>query len=71
MSGVIPFGRQAGRPQNIPEFLKRDTAGAKRRLRELMGRPEWSAFCLRAEFERALHEALGIDFDAPPPPDAA
>ena len=62
MTNIKPVGRQPA----VPEFLKRDTAGARRRLAELMGRPEWHGFPLRAEFERALQEALGADINMPP-----
>jgi hypothetical protein len=44
-----------------PEFLKRDAAGATRDLIELLRRPEWPEFPLRAEFERCLYAALGIE----------
>ena len=67
MSNVTPF---SGRHPAVPEFLKRDTAGARRRLSELMGRQEWLEFALRSEFERAVREALGPDIEMPPP-DAA
>lgn len=62
MSNIKPFGRRPA----VPEFLKRDTAGARQRLAELMGRPEWQEFPLRAEFEQALHDALGTAIDTPP-----
>ena len=44
-----------------PEFLKRDSAGATRELTDLLKRPEWAEFPLRADFERCLYAALGIE----------
>lgn len=44
-----------------PEFLKRDSAGATQELIELIRRPEWAEFPLRADFERCLYAALGIE----------